>query len=232
VPIVGDDVDLPIDIVCTREIVEVGVPIVRVAAVPTIDCVEVPIAGIDDGELVEAPIVGVVDVPIVESDVPIAGDDVVSSVCEPVVEAEPNVPSEVRAGRVAAAEAPTPNLAAKELKSVVAPKPRVASKASNSGSGAVGTMTAVSLGNVNVGLVGAGDAVVTTPPSALPELNVEDCANATPGIATSATGAIHPMILFISPPCRTPYVNIDHGRARVVPRVRQPAYRRWKWLPT
>jgi hypothetical protein len=177
----------------------------RVAARPSEPSAEPP-----EGVLVDIPIAGVDDVsvpvPLVESVVPIAAadvDDVAPSVESVAVVADPIVVSEVRAGRVAAAVEPIPNLAAKELKSVGAPKPRVASKASNSGSGAVGTMTAVSGGSVNVLVPGAVVVIVPVPapPGAAAEANGEVCASATQGVAISATGAIQPTILFTPPPC-------------------------------
>jgi hypothetical protein len=182
------------------------------------DCVEVPIAGIEDGELVGAPPVGVLATPIVERVVPINGDDVVPSVCDPVVGVDPVVPSsEVSAGSVVA-EGPIPSFAAKASKSVVPAKPRVASKASKAGSDAAGMTTAVSVGNVSVlGLETVG-AVVPMPPIAVPELSVEDCAWATQGVAMSAIGATHLTVRFIPPPCANRHVHIDHCRACVVPR--------------
>ena len=202
-PMVAGDVKPPLDgVLCTREVVDAVVPTLRIAAIPTVGCI--------DGELVDTPIVGVVDalivlvVPIVV--VLLVGDDVVSVVGEPVVEADPPVvPKEVSAGSVTAA-GPTPNLAAKELKSVAAPKPKVASKASKSGSDVVGMMGVAMVGNVNVVVVGAVDVVVTMPPVEVGEVGdpkVEFCACATHGVAMSTTGAIHPMILFISPPWPT-----------------------------
>ena len=178
-------------------------------------CIEVPIAGSNDAGLVDAPIVGAVDVPtagpgevpIVEVVVvPIGVDDVVPNICEPLVESDPVVPSEVSAGSLAAAEGPIPNLAAKELKSVAAPRPRVSWNASNSGSDAAGVMTTLTIGGVNVLVLGTVDVVVVVPvaPNVVPELNVENCACATQGVAISATGAIHPMIPFISPPREIP----------------------------
>jgi hypothetical protein len=201
------DVDPPMeDIVCALESVEVGVETVCIPAIPMFGCVDVPIVGTDDGVLVEAPIVGVADVrlvvaPTVERVVPVPVDDVAP---KSVVVADPAVPSEVSAGNLVA-EGPTPSFAAKELKSVAAPNPRVASKASNSGSAATGTVTAVSGGKLNVAL-GTVDVVVMPPvgpPGGVPVLMVDVCANATQGVAMSATGATHPMILFIPPPCRT-----------------------------
>jgi hypothetical protein len=57
-PVVAGDVGPPIeDIAGARAIVEVGAPIVRIAAIPTAACVEAPIAGTDDGELVAMPMV-------------------------------------------------------------------------------------------------------------------------------------------------------------------------------
>jgi hypothetical protein len=197
---VGDEVDAPIEFIgCRREIVDFGVPMDRIAAIPTVGCVRVPIVGTDDGELVDAPTVGVVDVPIVETAVPIVADDVAPSVCESVVRVDPVVPSEVIAGSVEA-EGPMPNFAAKELKSVAPLKPRVASKASKSGSDAAGMMGAVSVGNMNSLVLGTEEGVVATPP-AVPDVSVETCACATHGIAMTATGAIHRMILVIPPPC-------------------------------
>jgi hypothetical protein len=203
VPIVAD-VEPPIErIGCTRESVEVGVAVL-IPAIPTVGCVEVPIVGTDDGVLVDAPIVGVVEVrlvgvPTVERVVPVATDDVVP---ESVVVVDPVVPSEVSGGSTVA-EGPTPSLAANELKSVGAPNPRVASKASKSGSAAAGMITPVSGGKFSV-VVGTVDVVVAVPLGVPPGpvADVEVCANATQGVAMSATGAIHPMILFIRPPCR------------------------------
>ncbi len=216
------DVDPPMEgIVCTRE---VGVAMVGSAAMPTVGCIEAPIVGSDEGVLV-VPIVGVVDMrlvvaPTVESVVPV--DDVaVPSVVESVVVPELVVLSDVIGGSIPA-EGPTPSLAAKELKSVDAPNPRVASNASKSGSTAAGMITAVSGGKFNVVVLGTADVVVpkapVVPPAVLPVVNVEVCANATQGIAMSAAGAIHPKILFIPPPCPNLDVRIDHRRARVVPR--------------
>jgi hypothetical protein len=184
-PMVEGDVDPPLEaVLCAREVDDVGVPTVRIAAIPMFGCIEVPIVGIDVGELVDAPTVGVVaapigvdvpivvDVPIAEEVVPVVGDAVVSVVGEPAVEADPPVvPREVRAGSVTAA-GPTPNRAAKELKSVVAPKPRVASKASKSGSGAVGVIGVATAGGVNAVVVGAVDVVVTMPPVVVPPVVV------------------------------------------------------------
>jgi hypothetical protein len=202
-PMLGGGADPPIEgIGCTREIVDVDIAMVRIAAVGR---VRVPMAGIDDGELVDAPIVGAIDVPIVETVVPIAVDDIAPNVCESVVRADSVVPSEVSPGSVA--EGPIPNFAAKESKSVVAPKPRVASRASKAGSDAMAAIGAVSVGNVDVLALGTEKVgvvtppVVVTPPIVVPELNVEGCACATQGIAMSATGAIHPMILCMPPPC-------------------------------
>jgi hypothetical protein len=213
-PTVEGDVGPPVKgVLWAREIVAVGAPAVRIPAVPTVGCIEIPIAGIDDGEIVDAPTTGVVDdpivvdVPVVEGAVPIE-DDVVSGVVEPVVDADPDVvPSEVSGGSVTA-DGPTPNRAAKELKSVAAPKPRVASKASKSGSDAVGAIGVAMAGKVSVVVVGAADVVVTMPPVVVgaPEVGepkVEVCACATHGVAMSTTGAIHPMIPFISPPWPT-----------------------------
>jgi hypothetical protein len=225
-PPLGDEVGPPTEgIVCTRPIVEVGVPMLRVAAVPTIACAEAPVAGIDDGELVDAPIDGALAVPIVERVGATSEDDAAPSVCESVVEVDPVVPSEVSAGSVAKAEAPIPNFAAKELKSLVKAKPSVASKASKAGSDAAGMIAAVSVGNVSVSGLATVEVVVPKPPIVGPALNV-DCAAAIQGVAMSATGATHPVILFISPPCSNLHVQIDHRRTRVVPRgvVGRPAY--------
>src|SRR4029077_1283556 len=138
--------------------------------------------------------------PIVETVVPIAGDEVVPSVCESVVRADSVVPSDVSAGSVVA-DGPIPNLAANESKSVVTPKPRVASRASKAGSDATAVTGVVSVGNVNVLGLGTEKVVVVAPPIVVPELSVGYCACATQGVAMSATGAIHPMILCIPPPC-------------------------------
>ena len=147
---------------------------------------------------------------------PVARVDVVPTVCESVVGADPVVLSEVSAGSIVA-DGPTPNLAAKELKSVAVPKPKVASKASKSGSDAAAEIGVVTIGgNVTVLVLGAVDVVV--PPNVEPEFGVENCACATHGVAISATGASHPRSLFIPPPCLTLHVHIDHGGARVVPR--------------
>jgi hypothetical protein len=222
VPIVCADVDPPIEgIVCTRE---VGVAMVGSAAMPTVGCIEAPIAGSDEGALV-VPIVGVVDMrlvlaPTVESVVPVA-DVAVANPVESVVVAELVVLSDVIRGNIPA-EGPIPSLAAKELKSVAAPNPRVASKASKSGSTAAGMITPMSGGKLNVVVLGTIDTVVPkapdAPPAAVPVVNVEVCANAAQGIAMSAAGAIHPKILFIPPPCPNLDIRIDHRRARVVPR--------------
>ena len=202
-----------------RAIVAVGIAPVRVEAVPTVGSIELPIGAIDDGRVgSDASAVGlavltaeVVGVPVLERVVP-----VVAVVVESVVVVELPV-SEVRAGSVAKAEVPTPNRATKVLKSVVSPKPRVASNASKSGSGAVGVTTPVSGGNENV-VVLTGAVVVAGPPNALLEVGVVACANAAQGVATSARGASQPKILRIAPPCENLHVHIDHGRARVVPR--------------
>ena len=163
---VGDDVVPPIaGIACARDIVEVGAPRVRIAACPDADCADVPIAGIDDGELVEAPIDGALVAPMVESVGPINEDDVAPSVVESVVEGAPVVASEVSAGSVAKAEAPTPNFAAKELKSVVPAKPSVASKASKAGSDEAGSIVAVSIGNVSAAGLETVLVVVPRPPN-------------------------------------------------------------------
>ena len=188
-PIVAAEVDPPIEgMLCTRGSVEADAAIVRIPAIPTVGCVEVAIAETDDGVLVPA------------SDVVVVPESVV--VADPVV-----VPSEVSAGSIVA-EGPTPSFAAKELKSVVAPKPKVASKASKSGSAKPGTITAVSGGKLNGAAV---DVAVTTPPvvppSAVPVVNVEACAKATHGVAMSATGATQLTSLFIPPPCRTSTPN-------------------------
>jgi hypothetical protein len=165
--------------------------------------VDVPIAGVAD-----VPIAGVVDVPIVESVVPIGDDDAVPDVSESVVEADPI--KDVRAGSVAAAEAPIPNLAAKELKSVTVCKPRVARKASKSGSDAVAVMGVTVVGTVSALVLVAVDVIGTVPKLPKPEVgddgevgevNVEVCACASHGVAMSAKGAIHSMILCMSPPC-------------------------------
>ena len=215
---VGDDVVPPIaGIACARDIVEVGAPRVRIAACPDADWADVPIAGIDDGELVEAPIDGALVAPMVESVGPINEDEVAPSVVESVVEGAPVVASEVSAGSVAKAEAPTPNFAAKELKSVVPAKPSVASKASKAGSDEAGSIVAVSIGNVSAAGLETVLVVVPRPPNVVLELSV-DCAAAIQGVAMSATGATHPMILFISPPCSNLLVHIDHGLAQPVPR--------------
>jgi hypothetical protein len=201
-------------------IVELSVPPVRIEAVPTFGNIEVPIAAIDDGRLgnpavavgLVVPTAEVVGVPVLERVVP-----VVAVVVESVVVVELPV-SEVRAGSVAKAEVPTPNRATKVLKSVVSPKPRVASNASKSGSGAVGVTTPVSGGSEYEGvLVGATD-VVVVPPNVVPEVGVVVCANAAHGVATSAMGASQPKILRIAPPCQNLHVHIDIGGARVVPR--------------
>jgi hypothetical protein len=224
-PMVAGDVNPPLEgVLWMREVVDAAIPTVGSAAIPTVGCIEVPIAGIDDGELVDTPIIGVVDAPIVV-DVPsvvalAVGDDVVSVVADPVVEADPPVvPREVSGGSVTA-EGPTPNLAANELKSVAAPKPRLASKASKSGSDVVGVIGAMA-GNVNVVVLGAVDVVVTRPPVVeVGDPRVDVCACATHGAAMSATDAIHPMIL-ISPPRPTEIAalrkDIDHGGPRGVP---------------
>lgn len=157
-------------------------------------------------------------VPVAKRDVPVARVDVVPPVCEPVVGADPVVLSEVSAGSLAA-DGPTPNLAAKELKSVAAPKPKVASKASKSGSDEAAEIGVVTIGG-NVTVLGLGTVdVVPKPPTVEPEFGVENCACATQGVAISATGASHARSLFIPPPCPTLRVHIDHGGARVVPRA-------------
>ena len=232
-PMIDGDVDPPVEVVlCAREVVDVGVPTGRIAATPIVGCIEVPIVGIDDGELVDAATVGVVDapigvnVPIVERVVLLVVD--VVSVVEPVVDADPAVvPKEVSGGSVPA-EGPIPNRAAKELKSVAAPRPRLASKASKSGSDVVG-VGAVIVGRVDVVVLGAVDVVVTMPlvevgdPGVeVVDPKVEVCACATHGVAMSTTGAIHPTILFIPPPWPSETAalryDIDHARAREVPR--------------
>jgi len=219
VPIVGADVDLPIeDIGCTRES-EVGVGVVRIPAIPTVGCVEVPIDGTDDGALVGAPIGGVVEaklltVPTVERVVPVTADGVVP---EAIGVADPVVPSEPSAGNIVA-EGPIPSFAAKELKSDGAPNPRAASKASKSGSAPAGMTAAVAGGKLNAGVLGAVGAAVPMPPAPVV------CPNATQGVAMSAAGAIHPMIRFIPPPCRTPTSGADRRACGSARRIGQEDY--------
>jgi hypothetical protein len=193
----------------TRESVDVAIAAVRIPGIPTVDCVEATIVGTDDGALVDIPIVGVVVRLVVAPTVEMVPVDVV---LESVVVVDAVVPREVSAGSIVA-EGPTPSFAAKELKSVDSPSPRVASKASKSGSDETGVITVVAAGTVTVLKLGTAAVVVpmvpgapvvpVVPPTAVPVLNVEVCANATQGVAMSATGAIHRVILFIPPPCRT-----------------------------
>src|ERR1041385_3936379 len=101
---------------CTRASIEVGVPEARIAAIP-VGCADVPTAETEDGVLVAIPIAGVDEVsgpvPLVERVVPIAANAVGPSVESVAVVADPVGASEVRAGRVADAAAPMPNLARK-----------------------------------------------------------------------------------------------------------------------
>jgi hypothetical protein len=196
-------------------------------------CVEAPIEGSNDAGPVEPPIVGLVDVPSegvvgvaipvdapsVERPVPIGAEDVVPSACAPPVEPDPIVPSDVSAGKRAAADGPIPKRAAKELKSVGAPRPREAPNASNSGSDTAGVTESETLGNVNVAVLRTVEVVVVVPkpPGVVPESNVESCACTIDGVTMSARDPSQPIIRVIQRLLARSLRTDDRGGAHVVP---------------